>query len=93
MQTYVNSLLMNASMSCAALGRSCLDRYEADLAILATHKLRDLLSDIEWRLARIGIDPYGRTLATFHTVTSTIGDELIAAGLARKWRGRRMPWC
>ncbi len=68
-------------------------RYEADLANQATHKLRDLLSDNEWRLARIGKDRYGRTLATFHTLTSTIGDELIAAGLARKWRGRRMPWC
>lgn len=68
-------------------------RYEADLANEATIKLRDLLSDNKWRLVRTGQDRYGRTLGTFHTVTSTIGDEPISAGLARKWQGRRMPWC
>lgn len=44
-------------------------------------------------LNRIGEDRYGRTLAHLSLDGRDLGDDLIAAGLARPWRGAREPWC
>ena len=38
-------------------------------------------------------DRYGRTLATVRVAGQDLGEALIAAGLARRWDGRRRPWC
>lgn len=38
-------------------------------------------------------DRYGRTLATVRSGDADLGEALIAAGLARRWDGRRHPWC
>lgn len=38
-------------------------------------------------------DRYGRTLAWVSVDAQDLGEELIAAGLARRWDGRRRPWC
>jgi len=38
-------------------------------------------------------DRYGRTLATVSVDGADLGEALVAAGLARRWDGRRHPWC
>ncbi len=38
-------------------------------------------------------DRYGRALAWVFVEGRDIGEDLIAAGLARRWDGRRRPWC
>jgi micrococcal nuclease len=38
-------------------------------------------------------DRYGRALAWVLVDNRDLGEELIAAGLARRWDGRRRPWC
>jgi endonuclease YncB( thermonuclease family) len=38
-------------------------------------------------------DRFGRTLAVVSVHGRDIGDMLIAEGLARKWAGKREPWC
>lgn len=38
-------------------------------------------------------DRYGRALAWVTVDSQDLGEELIAAGLARRWDGRRRPWC
>ncbi len=38
-------------------------------------------------------DRYGRTLAWVLVEGRDLGEDLIAAGLARRWDGRRRPWC
>jgi endonuclease YncB( thermonuclease family) len=38
-------------------------------------------------------DRYGRTLATVRAQEADLGEALVAAGLARRWDGRRHPWC
>lgn len=38
-------------------------------------------------------DQYGRTIARVYVDGRDLGQMLIEAGLARRWRGRREPWC
>jgi len=38
-------------------------------------------------------DRYGRALALVIVEGRDIGEDLIAAGMARRWDGRRRPWC
>jgi endonuclease YncB( thermonuclease family) len=38
-------------------------------------------------------DRNGRTLATVTVNGKDVGEILIAEGLARRWTGRRQPWC
>lgn len=38
-------------------------------------------------------DKYNRVLARVSVDGADLGEALIAAGLARKWEGRRRPWC
>lgn len=38
-------------------------------------------------------DKYGRTLAVLSVADQDIGDTLVAEGLARRWTGKRQPWC
>ncbi len=45
------------------------------------------------RDARRPRDRYGRTLATVRAGGRDLGEALIEAGLARRWDGRRHPWC
>ncbi|KQU77686.1 hypothetical protein ASD12_17965 [Mesorhizobium sp. Root102] len=39
------------------------------------------------------IDRYGRTLATVEVDGRDVGEIMIAEGLARRWNGKRRPWC
>ncbi len=38
-------------------------------------------------------DRHGRTIAWVKVAGRDLGEELIAAGLARPWEGRRRSWC
>ena len=67
--------------------------YERDLALRARNRLVQLLNAGAFQIARKGQDRYGRTLATLHRSGRSIGDQLVAEGLARTWSGRREPWC
>ena len=71
--------------------------YETDLAGRATNRLRALLAggDIALHAAPGGRDEdrYGRKLRIVTRDGRSVGDTLVAEGLARTWTGRREPWC
>jgi micrococcal nuclease len=69
---------------------------EKALGDRATERLAELLNAGGWTMRRDGDrdeDRYGRKLRTFHTAQTTIGQTLIAEGLAHVWDGRKHPWC
>jgi len=70
--------------------------YEADLGERATQRLAELLNAGPIELASIGgrdRDRYGRELRIVMRSGVSLGDELVAEGLARTWTGGREPWC
>ena len=71
--------------------------YETDLAARATGRLRELLAggDIAMHPLPGGRDEdrYGRKLRIVTLGGRSVGDVLVAEGLARIWTGRRQPWC
>lgn len=38
-------------------------------------------------------DRYGRTLALVFVDGRDVGEQLVSEGLARRWNGKRRPWC
>lgn len=70
--------------------------YEKALGEKATERLIQLLNAGPFELQTIGgrdIDRYGRLLRVVVRDGSSLGDQLVAEGLARTWTGRREPWC
>ncbi len=71
-------------------------RYEARLGARAENRFRQLLNEGPISLKAISgrdKDRYGRKLRIVYLNGRSIGDILVEEGLARKWRGRRLPWC
>jgi len=68
---------------------------EAMLAAKATRRLQQLLNagPLELRAISRDQDIYGRKLRTVHRDGRSIGDALIAEGLARRWTGAKKSWC
>jgi endonuclease YncB( thermonuclease family) len=69
---------------------------ESALAARATNRLAVLLAVGPFELETIGgrdEDRYGRKLRIVTRNGRSIGDQLVAEGLARTWSGRREPWC
>jgi micrococcal nuclease len=68
---------------------------EAALGAQATYRLRVLLNAGPFSLESIDrdTDRYGRALRIVTRGGTSIGDHLVAKGLARTWDGRRHPWC
>lgn len=69
---------------------------EYQLGMQATYRLRDLLNEGPWSIEPIGSrdeDQYGRKLRVLTRNGQSIGDMLVAEGLARTWTGQREPWC
>lgn len=69
---------------------------EYALGMRATRRLRELLNAGPFDL--VGIpgrdqDKYGRYLRVVVRQGRSLGDQLVAEGLARTWSGRREPWC
>jgi endonuclease YncB( thermonuclease family) len=69
---------------------------ESALAAQATDRLAALLAQGPFELETIGSrdeDRYGRKLRIVTRDGRSIGDQMVAEGLARTWAGRREPWC
>ena len=69
---------------------------ERDLALQARNRLLVLLNDGPFDLQPFpgrNEDRYGRLLRVVVRDGGSIGDILVAEGLARTWSGRREPWC
>lgn len=69
--------------------------YEAELGFRAKQRLVVLLNEGPFELAPISRDQdqYGRKLRIVRRAGVSLGDTLVAEGLARTWTGRREPWC
>lgn len=69
--------------------------YEAQLGERATRRLHELLNAGSFVLQQIDrdTDQYGRQLRIVVRDGKSVGDILVSEGLARKWSGRRQPWC
>lgn len=68
---------------------------EGELGARATRRLQALMSDGAFSLesADRDTDRYGRALRIVTREGQSIGDQLVAEGLARPWDGARHPWC
>lgn len=70
---------------------------ETRLAALATERMRALLDQGPFELRPLADgrdrDVYGRKLRIVTRNGRSLGDQLVAEGLARTWSGRREPWC
>lgn len=70
---------------------------EANLGTRATQRLQKLLNagPFEARLDSDGrdADKYGRKLRVLVRDGQSLGAVLVQEGLARRWTGRREPWC
>lgn len=68
---------------------------EAALGKEATRRFAQLLSSGPFELHRIDRDEdqYGRKLRVIERDGKSLGDILVAEGLAHEWRGRREGWC
>lgn len=68
---------------------------EAKLGRRATELLTELLNLGPFRLepAERDRDRYGRLLRTVTRGGQSLGDTLVAEGLAERWQGRRGDWC
>lgn len=71
--------------------------YETELAARATSRMRGLLAAGPFELRALASgrdeDRYGRKLRIVTRNGQSLGDQLVAEGLARTWTGRREPWC
>ena len=70
--------------------------YEYELGIKARDRLVTLLNQGEFSAVPIGSrdeDKYGRKLRVLMRDGRSLGDQLVAEGLARTWTGRRESWC
>ena len=69
---------------------------EIALAARATDRLEELLEQGPFEMHAIAgrdEDRYGRKLRVITRDGRSLGDQLVAEGLARTWTGRREPWC
>jgi endonuclease YncB( thermonuclease family) len=69
---------------------------EAQLGLRARDRLRELLGAGSFELAPASgpdRDAYGRQLRILLRDGRSVGDQLVAEGLARSWTGQRDPWC
>ena len=71
--------------------------YEGELGERATRRMRALLMQGPFELHPLPSgrdeDRYGRKLRIVTRGGQSLGDVLVAEGLARTWSGRREPWC
>ena len=69
---------------------------EYALGIRARDRLAELLNGGSFELRRVGsreADQYGRKLRVVVRRGQSLGDRLVAEGLARTWTGRKETWC
>ncbi|NTF87468.1 thermonuclease family protein [Agrobacterium rhizogenes] len=68
---------------------------EQELGEAATFRLQDMLNSGPFELAPIDRDEdqYGRKLRIVLRGNQSVGAELVNEGVARRWEGKRRPWC
>jgi endonuclease YncB( thermonuclease family) len=68
---------------------------EARLGSAATERLQTLLNQgpVTLEIADRDTDRYGRKLRIVMRDGQSLGGRLVDEGLARRWTGRRQPWC
>ena len=68
---------------------------ERALGKRAARRLAELLGTGGWSLTIEGraVDRYGRALRVVRRDGRSLGETLIAEGLAEPWRGKRSDWC
>ncbi|RYD57237.1 MAG: thermonuclease family protein [Sphingomonadales bacterium] len=68
---------------------------EARLGEAATKRLQALLSagPVTLEIGERATDKYGRALRIVTRGGKSLGEQLVSEGLARRWTGRRQPWC
>ncbi|MET0183629.1 MAG: thermonuclease family protein [Caulobacterales bacterium] len=68
---------------------------ERRLGELATIEARTIIAKARIVFAKPTgrVDPYGRVIAFIRVDDRDFGEEMIARGFARPWRGHREPWC
>lgn len=70
--------------------------FELTLGNRATRRLIELVNEGPFQLQvwpGRDTDRYGRKLRVLARDGRSLGDRLVAEGLARTWSGRREPWC
>ncbi|MFC5585751.1 thermonuclease family protein [Nitratireductor kimnyeongensis] len=70
--------------------------YEKKLARRAQRRFQQLVNSGPFDLRRTSLrdeDVYGRKLRSLYRDGKPIGDQLIAEGLAHRWRGFKESWC
>ena len=70
-------------------------RREAELGERATRRLTALLNQGRFTLHPTdrATDRYGRRLLVITRAGASLGEVLVAEGLAERWQGRRGSWC
>jgi micrococcal nuclease len=71
-------------------------KAERELGMRATQRLLELINQGPFEIVQRGnrdTDKYGRKLRVLERDGRSLGDILIAEGLARPWEGRRRSWC
>jgi endonuclease YncB( thermonuclease family) len=69
---------------------------EKRLGDRATLRLQQLLSSAPFAAVQVGrrpVDVYGRALRTIKIGGRSVGQQLVAEGLAHQWIGHKLPWC
>ena len=68
---------------------------ERELGLAAKQRLLDILNSgpLSFKVAARDEDRFGRKLRIVYRDRRSVGDILIAEGLARKWQGSRRSWC
>jgi micrococcal nuclease len=69
---------------------------ERELGMRATMRMLELVNAGPFEIVQKGrrdTDKYGRKLRVLERDGRSLGDILIAEGLARRWEGRRRSWC
>ncbi|MCI9868594.1 thermonuclease family protein [Rhizobium skierniewicense] len=69
--------------------------HERELGLAAEKRLLDILNSgpLSFKTTARDEDRFGRKLRIVYRERRSVGDILIAQGLARKWQGSRRSWC
>ncbi|WP_064694919.1 thermonuclease family protein [Rhizobium aegyptiacum] len=68
---------------------------ERELGLAAKNRLLDILNSgpLSFKTTAREEDRFGRKLRIVYRDRHSVGDMLVAIGLARKWQGSRRSWC
>lgn len=68
---------------------------ERELGLAAKNRLLDILNSgpLSFKTTAREEDRFGRKLRIVYRDRHSVGDMLVAEGLARKWQGSRRSWC